>query len=585
MENSKLKKIAPLSHSKSVSFSNCERKFSFNYLESIKEPSSIHAAVGTFVHSVIEEFYKNEENSNPYYNWDKSFNYLHDSYTTLWKKYEKSLNYLYDQQKSKVNNSFNSVEDWTKQLVQNYIELEDWIQNESSFTNLKFSSKAKKIKDLNIQNEIYVKKELSSTIDTFILRGYIDRVQDNNLGKKIIIDIKTGKPSTSLDLEKEDQIKSYALLYGADNVEEGYVYFLGEKNIKPEKRIFKVSLDDLEQNEEYYKSSYVSMISKSEYDLENFNKNIYTDVWKPKINHFCNWCFYKNSCSAWVSNYQSKELSKSLDSSFAKLRHSGGLSKQSKKVQKQINEIFKELNKLDIEIQISINELISTHLENLKTLTKTINNIQKENSEINKVINKVKKLMNEISELETVIQNNELKEKFIIPNQNKIVNLDFEMDEKKLWNEVTDILKNIQNDELVSELGDYKIEFQNILDDLRKDWILSNQFTEVNKFTDLNLLKLIDDFSDFKLFRKNKINLLQKKQLIDYLGYFNNKFSEIRQINLKELSFLGSNNHEYLNHLYEISDKILENFEKIISLQKSIEYQILLLSDSVQDTL
>ena len=38
MEKSNLKKISPLSHSKVSSFSNCERKFSFNYLESISGP-------------------------------------------------------------------------------------------------------------------------------------------------------------------------------------------------------------------------------------------------------------------------------------------------------------------------------------------------------------------------------------------------------------------------------------------------------------------------------------------------------------------------------------------------------------------
>ena len=63
---SELKKIDPLSHSKTASYSNCERKFSFNYLESIKEPSGIHAAVGTYVHSVIENFYNTEKAQNLY---------------------------------------------------------------------------------------------------------------------------------------------------------------------------------------------------------------------------------------------------------------------------------------------------------------------------------------------------------------------------------------------------------------------------------------------------------------------------------------------------------------------------------------
>ena len=129
MEKSNLKKISPLSHSKVSSFSNCERKFSFNYLESISEPSSIHAAVGTFVHSVIENYYKNPDNKNPYFNWEKTFNYLQDSYEELWVKQEKYLTSLYVNQMSKVNNEFENLEEWINELIKNYIELEDWIQN------------------------------------------------------------------------------------------------------------------------------------------------------------------------------------------------------------------------------------------------------------------------------------------------------------------------------------------------------------------------------------------------------------------------------------------------------------------------
>ena len=73
MSETNLKKISPLSHSKTSAFVNCQRKFSFSYLEGIKEPSSIHAAVGTFVHSVIEEYFKHEDNPNPYFNWIQNF--------------------------------------------------------------------------------------------------------------------------------------------------------------------------------------------------------------------------------------------------------------------------------------------------------------------------------------------------------------------------------------------------------------------------------------------------------------------------------------------------------------------------------
>ena len=159
---SELKKIDPLSHSKTASYSNCERKFSFNYLESIKEPSGIHAAVGTYVHSVIENFYNTEKAQNPYFDWNGSSNYLLDIHENLWKKHKRYLSFLFDKEKTKVNNSFKSVEEWVNQLLLNYIELEDWIQNESDLINLKFSKEAPLINDLNITNELYVKQEIKT---------------------------------------------------------------------------------------------------------------------------------------------------------------------------------------------------------------------------------------------------------------------------------------------------------------------------------------------------------------------------------------------------------------------------------------
>ena len=43
--NSKLRSISPLSHSKTVSFSSCKKKFSYSYLVGIKDTSGIHGCI------------------------------------------------------------------------------------------------------------------------------------------------------------------------------------------------------------------------------------------------------------------------------------------------------------------------------------------------------------------------------------------------------------------------------------------------------------------------------------------------------------------------------------------------------------
>ena len=577
MSETNLKKISPLSHSKTSAFVNCQRKFSFSYLEGIKEPSSIHAAVGTFVHSVIEEYFKHEDNPNPYFNWIQNFNYLEDTYLKLWSKSGKYLMSLYEQQESKVNNSFSSVEEWTKQLVLNYIELEDWIQLESDIEGLKFDSKAVTVGELGIQNEKYVKKELVSNKDSFILRGYIDRLQAGKLGKKIIIDIKTGKPPSSLDKEKADQIKSYALMYGHQEIDAGYVYFLGEKNITPEKRIIEVPIEDIDKNEEFYTKSYDGMIINAQLDSVNYSKGLYRDVWKPKINHFCNWCWYKNGCPEWVNVYQDKKTSIALDSINSKLRHQGGLSKLSKLSKqdeintKKISSAYYELNKLDLQLQNKLTDLQNTHLEELQNTSMAIADKHKENSNSIKALHKLKKLINDIGLQSFVSQNKNLLDKYVLPSQNKIISIDLNMQEKEIWQNITNILNNIQHEELVSQLGDFKADFLSVINELRRDWMLWHDFTEINKFKDIDILNVLSRLKEFQLFRGKKISLLKKKSFEVFLNECLIKMRQVKKLTIDDLAFLQSSKKHYLKNLHLLAECISVTLSEIIEIQNKIQ--------------
>ena len=578
MNNSKLKKISPLSHSKVSSFSSCERKFSFNYLENISEPSSIHASIGIFVHSVIEEYFKDENNLNPYFNWEKSTNYLEESYKKLWSKYEKQLNFLYKEQRSKINNSYSSVEEWTSGLINNYIELEDWIQNESDIESLKFPKNLKTVGELNIENEKYVKKEIISDGDSFIVRGFIDRLQTDKNEKKIIIDIKTGKPSSSLDKDKADQIKSYALLYGETDVKAGFVYFLGEKNIKPEKRIFEVPIEDIHKNEEFYSSSYTIMNNKSEQDIKNFNKNTYEDVWNPKINPLCNWCWYKNTCPVWVNKYQNNKITKSLENLHSRLRHAGGLKKQDKTTKDFISNVYAEINQLDMKLQDDLGSLKSNELEELKNLIKAINIHKKENSVANNAVNKVKKLLDDIASTSFISQNKKLLEKYIYKNQKILLNIEPNISEDKTWETLTIVINNLQEENLVSQLGELEDEFNITIEKLRAEWMIWKDFEEIDKLKDINIEKEIDNLIEFKLFRKDKINLIGKKTLVEFIEFNIESFSKLKSITTSDFGFLGESKDQYLKNLIELSDKIIISLQKILFTQQAIDDKILKIS-------
>ena len=49
--------------------------------------------------------------------------------------------------------------------------------------------------------------------------------------------------------------------------------------------------------------SYENMSKKTLTDNDNFTNKKLVNVWKPKINQLCNWCWYKHSCSIWIDKY------------------------------------------------------------------------------------------------------------------------------------------------------------------------------------------------------------------------------------------------------------------------------------------
>ena len=126
--DSKLVNYQPLSHSRRTKFEECPRAFSFSYLEKIPQLDNIYAAVGTFIHGVIEDFYNELSNKNPRnYKGDNNFRHFEEAFKTRFEKDGQNLLKLYS--KSEVNNSFPSLESWLESLMKSYISIEEFIHN------------------------------------------------------------------------------------------------------------------------------------------------------------------------------------------------------------------------------------------------------------------------------------------------------------------------------------------------------------------------------------------------------------------------------------------------------------------------
>ena len=177
--NSAITDFDTLSYSKASSFENCERKFSFSYLEKIRTESGIHAAVGTFVHEIIEEFY----NQNNFFDHvkndsDKELAYLSTLFEKNWSKQKNSLQRLYSKEK-RTPVEYKSLEEWVKTLIKNYIELEIFIsQNSDLYPDLQITQ------NISIFNEKkftkYFNHDNNNKLQSFELQGYIDRLIFSN---------------------------------------------------------------------------------------------------------------------------------------------------------------------------------------------------------------------------------------------------------------------------------------------------------------------------------------------------------------------------------------------------------------------
>jgi len=560
-----------LSYSKASSFENCERKFSFSYIEKINTESGIHAAVGTFVHEIIEEFY----NQNNFFDYikndsDKELAYLSESFEKNWSKQKNSLQRLYNKEK-KTPVEYESLEEWVKTLIKNYIELEIFIsQNSDLYPDLQITQ------DISIFNEKrftkYFDFENNDKLQSFELQGYIDRlIFSNDLLHCSIVDLKTGKPSSFGKEDKKDQIRTYQYLVTKGHGEEfeiqknivvtnGYLFYLGGKNIDPKKRILKVSESDFNNIDNFinnkFEKTLENVLSKRNLDIEIYNSEGVKSPWKAKKQILCDWCDYKSICDEWVRKIIDSSSVFPANQAFQKLRHSGGIDNigkfQSSKTMNVFQNTDKTLDALLTYFDETFKPFLKTYLEVLKTSSDIDDDLKLVESSLKKFIKQ--------GTSENEVINEEIKKILLQLVSDKTCSTDS-------WELVINGINLIKNNKDTINNIDFN-EFEIFLVDARKKWKNSIEKKE-SSFSFVELIDVVDTIYDFKFF-----NIKLKTPIKNFKNYLN-EFSDLIQTVNKTMggkddsTVLFSKNKELhlkinkLLNLLENYQNSLESFSKL----------------------
>lgn len=499
-----------LSFSKASSFNDCEKKFSFSYIEKIRTKSGIHAAVGTFVHQVIEDFF-NQKNFLQLMleDVDKELGYLTKTFDTNWKKHSSMLSKLYAEE-SRTPEEFKSLDDWIKTLIKNYIELEHFLSNnKESYPDLFLDN------SVSILNEIRFTKDFeypedNEKIESFELQGYIDRLvlkNEPDINKQFscsIVDIKTAKPSNYGNSDKKDQIKTYQFLVtrGKDKksqetksfiVTNGYLFFLGGKDIDPEKRVLKVDGKEFEKIDTFiehkFEKTLENILVKRNFDIEIHQTDATTSPWKTKPQILCAWCDYKSVCDEWVKNIIQKDSIKPANIAFKKIRHIGGTSNLKTLQKNKFYRLFDNSQKIIDQIVLFFEEELKPELILYQELLKNVSSnsvVEPSNALVLKDLKKFLKLANSDDEL----IKNEIK---------KIMLIILKDDKENIWDLITEGINLINNNRENIQNINYD-EFDEFVNNSRKIWKQAQSEVEKDINPLLRVIECTKKFEDFKLF-------------------------------------------------------------------------------------
>ena len=257
----------------------------------------------------------------------------------------------------------------------------------------------------------------------------------------------------------------------------------------------------------------------------------------------------------------------------------GGLSKVDDNIQKSVKNIFYKINDLDLAFQKNFEDLKSKDLKNLHRILKSIQSQKIENSEVLKASNKTKKLLQELANLDDLKKNDDILNTFLVPNQKTLVKLSSEISETDHWKIISDILNNLQDDTFTSLLLDYENDFKLQIDDIRRHWIIWNDFNEVDNFNESDYIADLEKLIEFKLFRKDKLSYLGKKSLMEFLTLSLEKLKTLETMNYDDLTNSNNNFKPHFEDMISLCSKVILQIKELMDTYSIIESNLEKLSN------
>lgn len=245
-----------LSPSSIATFHQCPYKYKLSRIDGIKEPPTEHTLLGNYVHSVLENFYRLEQN-------ERTVPAMKEFFRLIWQDYVEDVQTVYRKYPSNVH--FFRLRAW--KCLENLMNMEDVLS-------MQFDG---------------IETELDALVDGVRIKGFVDRWNKKDENSIVIGDYKTGKvPAPHWRDDKFDQLLIYAVVLSE----------LFDKKIDSLELLYianstKLAKTPTEQDIERTKTTIVET-------RKQIDERCKSGIFETKKSKLCSFCYFKTICPEWT---------------------------------------------------------------------------------------------------------------------------------------------------------------------------------------------------------------------------------------------------------------------------------------------